>query len=175
MPRVALLKPMLSETPLKGSNIDDVSRSTDSITRLTHYLMNVRRMGVSTGVVAAEATGDGDSLRHFVHNHMHNGTFQMSGFMISQSAFGLNNLITNDKNPIEIAVSLGRVGGADHSGLAQRYLMFKAIIRNVQIAWNIEGPFTAIQLSGIMTDSYQGAGGSALTNLITEDDSLPVS
>ena len=151
MPRVALLKPMLSETPLKGSNIDDVTRSNDGITRVTNYFMNVRRMGVSTGVVAAEATGDGDILRHFVHNHMHNGSFQMSGFMISQAAFNLNNLITNDKNPIEVAVSLGRVGGTDESGNAQRYLMFKAIIQNVQIAWNIEGPFTAIQLSGVMT------------------------
>lgn len=147
--RVAILKPnRTNESSFLGAAVDDFGHGSGDKT--TSYYMNVQRMGIRVGTQVAEVSGDGDALRRFEHSHSLNGSFQMSGFMISSAAVGLTGLDSATTNPCDIAVVLGR------NGSNLRTLAFKGIIKDVSISWSMSGPFVGIQLSGIMTDSYSG-------------------
>jgi len=147
--RVAILKPNnAGNSSFLGSAVDDYAHTGGDKT--TSYFMNVQRMGIRVGTQVAEVSGDGDALRRFEHSHSLNGSFQMSGFMISSAAVGLTGLDSATTNPCDIAVVLGR------NGSDLRTLAFKGIIKDVSISWSMSGPFVGIQLSGIMTDSYSG-------------------
>lgn len=142
-----------------GSAVDDYLHTGDDKTSV--YYLNVQKMGIRVGTQVAEVSGDGDALRRFEHSHSLNGSFQMSGFMISSAAVGLTGLDSATTNPCDIAVVLGR------SGNTLRTLAFKGIIKDVSISWSMSGPFVGISLSGIMTDSYTGE-----TDLVVESTTI---
>lgn len=157
--RVAILKPnRTTESSFRASAVDDFNHPSGIG---TSYYMNVQKMGIRVGTQVGEVSGDGDALRRFEHSHSLNGSFQMSGFMISSAAIGLTGLDSATTNPCDIAVVLGQ------NGANLRTLAFKGIIKDVSISWSMSGPFVGISLSGIMTDSYTGQ-----TDLVVESTSI---
>jgi len=142
MARVALLKPNMSgeSSFASTSGIDDSG--------VKKFYMNVQSMAISVGTQVAELTGDGDTVRHFQHNQMQNGQFSMRGYMVTEYAVGVANINSQSNNPFDIAVAVGRTGSAI------RYFVFRAIVSQIQVGWALDGPFSSIQIAGLMTDTY---------------------
>ena len=155
MPRVALLKPNMAG----DSSFPTTSDISDSGAR--NFYLNVQRMGIQVGTAVSDLTGDGDDVVHMEHNRMQTGVFSMNGYMTSDNAIQLSRIHKETYNPCDIVVALGRAANSI------RYVAFRAVVKQISIAWALDGPFVSVQISGNMTDTY----GSQL-DLVTETGSV---
>lgn len=106
------------------------------------FHLKVRRFRPRYNVRKVETTGDGDKMPFFEHSGHLYMNFTMQGWMLSEIALGLKNLIVADENPLKTNVVF-RLS-------AERSLEFGALLETIMADWDRVAPWVGVAIVGEM-------------------------
>ena len=167
MPTVSLLKPNTAGAAIIATNSTAQSTIASAQAGSTvKMFMKLQSANIVTGTTVAQTTGDGDAFEHYEHNAMLRGQASLTGFVVASNTIGIAEL-KGANNPVSVALFTG-IG----TGSANRYLLFKMMIQQMNIQYMRTAPFVGISVSGPMTDTYMTAGTTLLNTIVEHTDAV---
>ena len=110
------------------------------------FVVKAAAVQISSEVEVVEVTGADDNERIFEQGRFASTQFQIQGYMVSDSAINIKNLVSsnNDGNTNSNCKLVFR----PHSG---RKLEGTVVFRGIDISWSRNSPFVGVTMTGMFT------------------------
>jgi hypothetical protein len=144
-------EPLAKPGTLTGNSIVEGCISSNADASNVLFFIKPVAVQISSEVEVVEITGDGDSTRIYDHGGMASSRFQISGYMVADTAVKLINLPKTGSAGNDNANTNCTLTFRPHS--SGRKIGGAVIFSSVEMQWAKNSPYVGVNISGVFTDN----------------------